>query len=48
MKTIAARAEGGQQPAPLQLVATLGPDDTLTSPLLPGFAVTVARLFGTG
>lgn len=29
----------------LQLVATLFPSDTLTSPLLPGFACDVARLF---
>lgn len=29
----------------LPLVATLGPADTLTSPVLPGFAVIVARLF---
>jgi Uma2 family endonuclease len=37
----------GLQPASaLQLVATLGRDDTLTSPVLPGFAVHVARLFG--
>jgi Uma2 family endonuclease len=32
----------------LRLVATLGRDDTLTSPLLPGFGVLVARLFGRG
>ncbi len=31
--------------AQLRLVATLNPDDTLTSPLLPGFALPVARLF---
>jgi Uma2 family endonuclease len=29
----------------LVLVATLGRDDTLTSPILPGFAASVARLF---
>ncbi len=29
----------------LTLVATLGPDDTLTSPVLPGFAAAVARFF---
>jgi Uma2 family endonuclease len=29
----------------LRLVATLGADDTLTSPLLPGFALPIARLF---
>lgn len=29
----------------LALVATLGPGDTLTSPLLPGFAVPLDRLF---
>jgi len=34
------------QRAPLQLVATLGPQETLVSPLLPGFAVRVQRLFG--
>ena len=33
--------------ADLLLVATLGPADTLTSPVLPGFAVAVARLFPT-
>ena len=31
--------------ARLQLVATLGTDDTLTSPVLPGFELAVARLF---
>jgi Uma2 family endonuclease len=31
--------------AQLQLVATLHRDDTLTSPILPGFAVPVAQLF---
>ena len=31
----------------LLLVATLGPDARLTSPLLPGFSVAVARLFPT-
>ncbi|HZS01547.1 MAG TPA: Uma2 family endonuclease [Chloroflexota bacterium] len=35
-----------QQAALLQVAATLGREDTLTSPLLPGFAVRVARLFG--
>jgi Uma2 family endonuclease len=30
---------------PLQLVATLGATDVLTSPLLPGFSCPVARLF---
>ncbi|HLH22285.1 MAG TPA: Uma2 family endonuclease [Chloroflexota bacterium] len=39
-------AAGASEVASLQLVATLGPDDTLTSPLVPGFAVRVARLFG--
>ncbi|HEY7064182.1 MAG TPA: Uma2 family endonuclease [Chloroflexota bacterium] len=29
----------------LDLVATLGRDDTLTSPILPGFSAAVARLF---
>ena len=29
----------------LRLVSTLGPDDTLTSPLLPGFAVRVGAFF---
>jgi Uma2 family endonuclease len=29
----------------LRLVVTLGPQDELTSPVLPGFAVVVARLF---
>jgi Uma2 family endonuclease len=37
----------GEQP-PLTLVAKLGPGDTLTSPLLPGFALPVARLFQRG
>jgi Uma2 family endonuclease len=32
--------------APWREAFTLGPDDTLTSPLLPDFAVSVARLFG--
>ena len=31
--------------AQLRLEATLGHEDTLTSPLLPGFAVSVAQLF---
>jgi Uma2 family endonuclease len=31
--------------AQLRLEATLGRDDTLTSPMLPGFALPVARLF---
>jgi Uma2 family endonuclease len=35
-------------PPPLQLVATLGPGETLASPLLPGFSVPVQRLFGRG
>jgi Uma2 family endonuclease len=34
-----------QQDGELRLVATLGPDDVLTSPLLPGFSVGVGRLF---
>jgi Uma2 family endonuclease len=34
-----------RQDARLQLTATLQRDDTLTSPVLPGFAVLVARLF---
>jgi Uma2 family endonuclease len=34
-----------RQNAQLDLVATLQRDDTLTSPLLPGFALPVARLF---
>ena len=34
-----------RQEAQLRLVATLGRDDTLTSPLLPGFRLVVARLF---
>ena len=34
----------GEEP-PLALVATLGAGDTLTSPLLPEFALPVARLF---
>jgi hypothetical protein len=42
----AAPTERQRRPAPLREVATLGADDTLTSPLLPGFAVRVARLFG--
>ena len=33
------------QEAALQLIATLTADDTLTSPLLPGFAVTLRDLF---
>jgi Uma2 family endonuclease len=37
----------GEAP-PLTLIATLGPGDTLTSPLLPGFALPVARLFQRG
>jgi Uma2 family endonuclease len=36
------RREGGR----LVVVATLGKGDTLTSPLLPGFAVAVAEFFG--
>ena len=43
---VGAQPDGLQHTAPLQVVATLGRDDTLTSPLLPGFAVRVARLFG--
>jgi len=35
------RQRGGQ----LALVATLGPGDTLTSPLLPGFSLPLNRLF---
>lgn len=31
--------------AALELIATLGPDDTLTSPVLPGISCPVARLF---
>jgi Uma2 family endonuclease len=31
--------------APLSLVGTLGAQDTLTSPLLPGFSLVVGRLF---
>ena len=34
-----------RQDGNLRLVATLGADDTITSPLLPGFALPVARLF---
>ncbi|HZU07014.1 MAG TPA: Uma2 family endonuclease [Chloroflexota bacterium] len=34
-----------RQRAQLRLVATLGRDDTLTSPLLPGFSLAVGRLF---
>ncbi len=45
-EAITAAAERQQRPAPLREVATLGADNTLTSPLLPGFAVRVARLFG--
>lgn len=37
------RRENGQ----LVLVATLGPGDTLTSPLLPGFALPLDRLFAS-
>lgn len=34
-----------RQRARLQLIATLSNDDTLTSPTLPGFSLTVAQLF---
>jgi Uma2 family endonuclease len=34
-----------REQAALTLVATLSAQDTLTSPLLPGFACTVSRLF---
>jgi Uma2 family endonuclease len=34
-----------RQRAQLRLVATLGPEDTLRSPVLPGFALPVVRLF---
>jgi Uma2 family endonuclease len=34
-----------RQDARLQLAATLQPGDSLTSPMLPGFALPVARLF---
>jgi Uma2 family endonuclease len=34
-----------RQRARLRLFGTLNPEDTLTSPLLPGFALPVARLF---
>ncbi|HZS01348.1 MAG TPA: Uma2 family endonuclease [Chloroflexota bacterium] len=34
-----------RQDARLRLVATLQRDDTLTSPLLPGFSLAIARLF---
>ncbi len=37
-----------RQRARLRLVATLGSDDTLVSPLLPGFSLAVARLFPRG
>ena len=37
---------GPRSAAALQLMANFGRDDTLTSPVLPGFAVRVARLFG--
>jgi Uma2 family endonuclease len=39
------RTPGARRGARLRRVALLGRDDTLTSPLLPGFAVPVARLF---
>jgi len=40
------RPARGRQTVPrLRLDATLGRDDTLTSPLLPGFALAVAQLF---
>jgi Uma2 family endonuclease len=35
-----------REEATLVLIATLFAGDTLTSPLLPGFACQVARLFG--
>lgn len=35
----------GQQAAQLRLIGSLGAPDTLTSPLLPGFSVSVARIF---
>jgi Uma2 family endonuclease len=41
----AAAAAAAGEAGPLQLVATLGAADTLTSPLLPGFSCPVIRLF---
>ena len=38
-------AAGARASSRLRLVATLGVADTITSPLLPGFAVPVAQLF---
>ena len=41
-RTVSVYRRGGDD---LPLVATLGPAETLTAPVLPGFAVLVARLF---